>query len=105
MASHFSPTALLHSPALAAFCEARGIRTLSLFGSRLHGSARDESDIDLLVEFLPQQRVTLFDMADGEEALTEMLGRRVDLRTAEDLSHRFRHPVVAEAQTLYRREA
>jgi predicted nucleotidyltransferase len=40
---------------LAAFCEANGIRKLSLFGSQLHETARPDSDTDLLAEFHPDR--------------------------------------------------
>lgn len=51
---------------LAAFCEANGIRKLSLFGSQLHGTARPDSDIDLLVDFYPDRIPGLFKIAEME---------------------------------------
>ncbi len=57
------------------------------FGSTLKGTARPDSDIDLLVEFEPGARTTFLDMAQIEIELSHLLGgRKVDLRTAEDLS-------------------
>ncbi len=90
---------------LAALCRDNGIQSLALFGSQLHGDARPQSDIDLLVRFLPGQRVTLLDMARIELALTDLLGRKADLRTAHELSPYFRQAVLAEAHPLYRQEA
>ncbi len=88
--------------ALAALCESRRIRKLSLFGSQLKGTARLESDVDLLVEFEPGARITLFDMAQIEIELSGLLGgRRVDLRTAGDLSRYFRDEVVRTAEPQY----
>lgn len=87
--------------ALSAFCERHGIRRLSLFGSRLKGTARDESDVDLLVEFRPDAIPGLFEMVRIENALSEMLGAKVDLRTAADLSQYFRDEVVANAKPQY----
>jgi len=52
--------------ALAALCRRHGIRKLSLFGSALKGTAKPESDIDLLVEFEESARPSLFDMAQIE---------------------------------------
>lgn len=87
---------------LAAFCEANGIRKLSLFGSQLHGTARPDSDIDLLVDFYPDRIPGLFKIAEMEFELSSMLdGKRVDLRTAEELSRYFREAVVREAAELY----
>ena len=87
---------------LAAFCEANGIRKLSLFGSQLHGTARPDSDVDLLVEFYPDRIPGLFKIAEMEFELSDMLGgKKVDLRTPEDLSRYFRKTVVQEAAVQY----
>ncbi len=86
---------------LKAFCEAHGIRRLSLFGSALRGELRSDSDIDLLVEFLPDRVPGLLGIAQLEMELAEHLGRPVDLRTQADLSRYFRGDVVAAARTLF----
>lgn len=87
---------------LAELCRRHGIRKLSLFGSVLKGTARLDSDIDFLVEFEPEACTTLFDMARIEIELSELLGgRKVDLRTAEDLSRYFRDEVVRTAEPQY----
>ena len=87
---------------LAAFCEANGIRKLSLFGSQLHGTSRPDSDIDLLVEFYPDRVPGLFKIAEMEFQLSNMLGgKKVDLRTPEDLSRYFRQAVIQEAAEQY----
>jgi uncharacterized protein len=88
--------------ALAALCERYRIRKLSLFGSTLKGTARPDSDVDLLVEFEPDARPSLLDMAQIEIELSKLLGgRRVDLRTAAELSRYFRDDVIREAQVQY----
>ncbi len=86
---------------LARFCRQNHIRRLSLFGSQLKGTAQPDSDVDLLVEFEPDARVSLLDVAGMEIELTRMLGRPVDLRTAGDLSRYFRDQVVQSAQVQY----
>ena len=87
---------------LAQFCRANQIRKLSLFGSVLKGTARPDSDVDLLVEFEPNARPSLLDMARMEYELSAFMGgRRVDLRTAGDLSRYFRDEVVREAEAQY----
>lgn len=87
---------------LAAFCEANGIRKLSLFGSQLHGTARPDSDIDLLVEFYPDRIPGFFALAEMEMELSEMLnGKKIDLRTPMCLSRYFRDQVVNEAALQY----
>jgi predicted nucleotidyltransferase len=85
------------------FCRRNHIRKLSLFGSVLTPRFRPESDIDVLVEFEPGSKTTLFDAAGMELELTEKLGRKVDLRTAGDLSRYFRDHVVATAAIQYER--
>jgi len=92
----------IESQALENLCRRHQIRTLSLFGSRLKGTARSHSDVDLLVEFLPQARTTLLDMAEIEQELSDLLGGvRVDLRTAEDLSRYFRDEVIKSTALQY----
>ncbi len=92
----------LDEAALARFCDAHRIRRLALFGSQLKGTAKPDSDIDLLVEFDPDAHPTLLDMAQMEIELSQRLGgRKVDVRTAEDLSHFFRDEVVRTAKVQY----
>lgn len=59
------------------------------------------SDIDVLVEFLPGVRVSLFDLGGMLVELAELLGRPVDLRTPLDLSPYFRAEVLHSARLLY----
>ena len=83
-------------------CEANHIRRLALFGSQLKGTAEPDSDIDLLVEFFPDARPTLLDLARIEIDLSSALGgRKVDLRTPQELSRYFRDEVVRKAQVQY----
>ncbi|WP_159730238.1 nucleotidyltransferase family protein [Methylosinus sp. Ce-a6] len=91
-----------NSDALAAVCRRHHIRRLSLFGSELAGSARPDSDIDLLVEFEPEREPGLLGMARIEKELSELVGGRpIDLRTAGDLSRYFREDVVRKAELQY----
>lgn len=88
--------------ALAALCRRHQIRRLSLFGSVLRGDAGPDSDVDLLVEFSRGARPSFLDLAEIEQELAGMLsGRRVDLRTADDLSRYFREEVLREAEVQY----
>lgn len=90
--------------ALARFCEKHHIRRLSLFGSQLKGTARADSDVDLLVEFDPEHIPGFLGVASMESELSDMLGgRKVDLRTAGDLSRHFRDDVVRTAELQYGR--
>lgn len=78
----------------------RRFRTVNprVFGSVMHGTDREGSDLDLLVDALPG--VTLLDLGDLEEELRALLGVRVDLLTPGDLPLKFRAKVLAEAQSV-----
>ena len=87
---------------MAVFCQRNHIRKLALFGSVLREDFRPDSDIDVLVEFEVAHVPGLLRIARMERELSELLGgRRVDLRTPEDLSRYFRDDVVASAEVLY----
>lgn len=98
-----TPRRLFSDPgALAALCRRYRIRRLSLFGSTLKGTRRPDSDVDLLVEFEPEATPSLFTMVEIELALSSLLGgRKVDLRTSNDLSRYFRDEVVRTAEPQY----
>ncbi len=85
---------------IAEFCRRHGIVRLALFGSVIRDDFTPESDVDVLVEFLPGQTpgLAFFRMQDE---LGEILGRRVDLNTPMSLSRYFRDEVLREARPLY----
>ena len=87
---------------LAEFCRRHHIRRLALFGSALREDFGEESDIDVLVEFEPGHTPGLLGMARLERELSHILGgRKVDLRTPEDLSRYFRDEVLRKAEVQY----
>jgi len=86
---------------LAEFCRRHHIRKLSLFGSVLTESFTPESDVDVLVEFEPERTPGMLRMAGLELELSELLGRKVDLRTAAELSRYFREEVVGSGEIQY----
>ena len=69
-----------------------------VFGSVLHGTDQDGSDIDLLVDPLPG--ATLFDLGGLQDELESLLGLHVDLLTPGDLPLKFRAKVLAEARPV-----
>lgn len=85
------------------FCEARPVQRMALFGSVLRDDFTETSDIDFLIEYLPQARVSLLDMASQEIGLSQLIGRAIDLRTASELSPYFRQDVLDVAQVIYER--
>jgi len=86
---------------LAQFCRRNQIRRLSFFGSVLREDFGPDSDVDVLVEFEPGAKVGLLRMAALESELSQVVGRKVDMRTPADLSRYFREEVVAGAQVQY----
>lgn len=89
---------------LAAFCRKHHVVRLALFGSVLGNREGPASDIDLLVEFEPGQAPGLVGLAGMENELSILLGgRRVDLRTPNDLSRYFRDDVIQHAQVQFAR--
>ena len=92
----------LDPDALAALCRRHHIRRLWLFGSVLKGTARADSDVDLLVEFIQGKEPGLLGLAGIEIELSQLLGgRRIDLRTPQDLSKYFRDEVLHTAEVQY----
>jgi len=83
------------------FCKRNHIRRLSLFGSALRGHAGPDSDIDFLVEFHPDHIPGLIKLAGMEIELSEILERKVDLRTPQNLSRYFRQEVLNSAELQY----
>ena len=87
---------------LAEFCRAHGIRRLSIFGSALRTDFGPASDVDVLVEFVPDRTPGLLGIAGMEIELSTLFGgRKVDLRTPEDLSQYFRQEVLEKAEVQY----
>lgn len=87
--------------AIADFCRRHGVKRLSLFGSILRDDFRPDSDVDVLVEFLPGVRYSLLDLGGMWIELRDLIKREVDFKTPLDLSKYFRDPVVAGAKPLY----
>jgi uncharacterized protein len=86
---------------LEEFVVRHGIRRLALYGSTLRPDFGSASDVDLLVEFRPDRTPGLLKLAQMELELEAAIGRRVDLRTYEDLSRHFRDEVAVNARPLY----
>ncbi len=87
------------------FCRKYHIRKLALFGSVLRDDFKAASDFDVLVEFEPGHVVGFFRLVDMEKELSVMFGgRKVDIRTPEDLSRYFRDEVVRGAEVQYVQE-
>ena len=86
---------------IAGFCRRHHLTKLALFGSVLTDRFGSDSDVDVLFEYHPEHIPTLFDVAAMEEELSEILRRKADMRTPQDLSRYFRDEVVRNALVQY----
>ncbi len=73
------------------------ISSLSIFGSVARGDARQNSDVDILVEFEPGAAIGLFAFARLQKSLSELVGRPVDLVTPEALHKALKQNILKEA--------
>ncbi len=86
------------------FCKKHSIQKLSFFGSVLRDDFGPDSDVDILVEFVPGTRVGFIRLAGMEQELSALIGRKVDLRTPAELSRYFRDDVLRTAKVEYVQE-
>lgn len=91
--------------ALRALCKRWKIRRLELFGSAQAGQLRANSDIDLLIEFEPDEQWSLMDLARAEEEFSSLLGRKVDLVDRKNLERSTnwirRNAILNSAEEVY----
>ena len=82
-------------------CRRYGVKELAVFGSAARGAMRPDSDVDLLVDFLPDARPGLLSVAALMRELSALLGRRVDLAVKPGLKPQIRPGVLSEAHVIY----
>lgn len=87
------------------YCAEKPIQRLSVFGSAARMELRPDSDIDLLVEYLPDASVGLFDMGGHLMDFQDILGRKVDLVTPKGLCKYIRDEVLESARLIYAKES
>lgn len=90
---------------IEAFCRRWQVAELALFGSVLREDFRPDSDVDLLVRFLPAARHSLLDLVRMQEELESILGRKVDLveKSAIEKSRNYirRKAILSSLETVY----
>ncbi len=86
---------------IAELCRKNKVRELSIFGSRARGDNRPDSDYDLLVEFLPNSGVSLFEYSRMQIDLEDIIGKKVDLVDKTGLKRFIKDRVLAEARPIY----
>ncbi|HIE22936.1 MAG TPA: nucleotidyltransferase [Candidatus Korarchaeota archaeon] len=80
--------------------EKYGVKEIGIFGSYLRGEAKEESDIDILVEFNPYTRISLLEFVELENYLSDLLGIKVDLVEKSSLKPRIGKRILAEVVYL-----
>jgi uncharacterized protein len=79
----------------------RGLAALALFGSTVRGTARPDSDIDVLIDIAPDVGFSLVDLVSVKDFLEDRLGRTVDVVTREGLDPAIRDRVIREARAVF----
>src|SRR3989338_4109631 len=77
------------------------IQKVSLFGSYVHGSFKNDSDVDVLIEFTPTASIGFFELARIKRNMEKHADKEVDLLTPEAISKYFREEVLKEAEIIY----
>ena len=96
-----APGVVLPELEIAAICRRYQVRELSVFGSAARGEMRQDSDIDLLVDFLPEARPGLLGLSAMRREFSALLGRHVDLAVKPALKPLIRPEVLADARVIY----
>ena len=83
------------------FCKRYHVRRMSLFGSVLRDDFRTESDVDVLVQFDADARVSFMTLGKMQRELTAIFQRPVDLVPQDGLKSVIRDQVLSTAQEVY----
>ena len=87
---------------IADFCKKHHIQRLAIYGSALRSDFKPESDIDVLVDFVPGHTPGFFKLFNMESELSVLFGgRKVEIRTPQDLSKYFRKKVIEGSEVQY----
>lgn len=76
-----------------------GVSHAAIFGSFVHGEQREDSDVDILIDFNSEKG--LFDLIGLKLKLEEVLGRTADVVTYNSLSHLIKDNVLKEQVILF----
>jgi len=96
-----APGLVIPEAGVAEICRRYQVKELSVFGSAARGEMRSDSDIDMLVDFLPDARISLLRHFAAERELSELLRRKVDLVSKRALRRTLRDEVLSQARLIY----
>jgi len=90
---------------LADFCRRWKVKQLAIFGSAVRGQLRADSDLDLLVTFVPDADWSMFDHYRMENELVELFAREVDLTSSQAVKENpnwiCRQEILNSAKVIY----
>jgi predicted nucleotidyltransferase len=86
---------------ISSLCSRYHVHELAVFGSFQRGESRPESDIDFLVDFLPEAEIGFLALSRMQRELAELLHRAVDLVPKAGLKPAIRKEILAEAYVIY----
>lgn len=90
---------------IRAYCETQPIARLSRLGPGFDAWLRPDTEIGVLVEYLPGEGISYVDMARQEGELSEILGGAVDLRTPNELEKTTKQQILEEATLVFAQDA
>ncbi len=86
---------------LKKLCRKYYVRELALFGSVLRDDFQPDSDIDFLVEFETGASISFFELTGLQRALSDLIGRKVDVVVKDGLKPVIRDQVINSAKVIY----
>jgi uncharacterized protein len=87
--------------AMAPVLAQRGVTGLSVFGSRVTGTARSDSDLDVLLDYDPASAFSLLDLVAVGRMIEERLGITADVITRGGLHPMLKDAIEAQAVRVY----
>ena len=81
-------------------CKKYKIIEVSIFGSSLREDFKDDSDVDILIEYSPNAEISLFDEIDISDELSELVNREVHLTDIEELKNPIRRKCILETREV-----
>jgi hypothetical protein len=90
-----------HQKEIEKICREEGISYLALFGSHARGDEQPNSDIDLMIDFHPDHRKSLFGLIDVEDKFQNLFGKKIDLVTKNGVNKYFKPYIEADLIPLY----
>ena len=88
------------SQKIAGFCKRWKISEFSFFGSVLRDDFRSDSDVDVLVSFMPNAGWSILDLIAMQEELEKMFNRKVDLVEKEALRNPYRRHSILSGREI-----